>query len=320
MNPRLSILMPAYNAGAFIGDAIRSVLEQNFSDWELVIVNDGSTDDTMDVAGSFDDRRIRLINAPHGGVSRALNAGLSYTRSNLVARFDADDRCKPGRLKLQYEFMRDHPEIVISGGGADYVDARGAFVFHYQPPAATSDEIRKLPVHQCPFIHSTVIYRKDMILRSGGYSERAHSFEDRMLWRSVLQRGNGWNLPSALIDVRLSPQSLTIDERWRPKRFHELRDKALTTGRISQLEAEELLRLVRQSNADSSEGAYHVLLGKKYLWDNHQPRRARENLALALRHRPADPRTYALWLASFLPGAAVKRLYQLARKGKGGKA
>ncbi len=318
MKPRISILMPAYNAGAFIADAIRSVQAQRFTDWELVVVNDGSTDDTADTVLSFRDERIRLINAPHGGISRALNAGLCYTESNLVARFDADDRCKPHRLQVQYDFMLHHPDIVISGGGADYMDAQGRFVFPFTPQAHTPEELRALPIDQCPFIHSTVIFRKDVILQCGGYSERAHTFEDQLLWRAVLQRGKGQNLHEALIDVRLSPQSVTMDERWRPRRFHEIRTRALQTGWISAAESEELLDLIRSSNAERGEGAYHILLGKKFLWDNHQPRLARANLAIALRHRPSDPRTYALWLASFLPGPTVKRIYQLSRKRKGG--
>ena len=97
--------MPAYNVSSYIGEAISSVLAQNFTDYELLIIDDGSTDDTTEIVQLFTDRRIRLIRQPHAGIAAALNLGLKEARAGLVARFDADDICLPGRLTSQYQFL-----------------------------------------------------------------------------------------------------------------------------------------------------------------------------------------------------------------------
>src|ERR1700761_7286076 len=96
--PQITVLMPAYNAGKYIAEAIASVLGQTFGDFELLIVNDGSTDDTLDIINSFDDKRIRVISQPNQGVAAALNTGLKHAKAEYIARFDADDICLPQRL------------------------------------------------------------------------------------------------------------------------------------------------------------------------------------------------------------------------------
>src|SRR5258708_34774335 len=95
--PKVTVLMPAYNADKYIAEAITSVLEQSFTDFELLIINDGSTDETVNVVRSFNDPRIVLINQDNKGIASALNAGLNCARSPYIARFDADDICYPNR-------------------------------------------------------------------------------------------------------------------------------------------------------------------------------------------------------------------------------
>lgn len=97
-SPQITVLMPAYNAGKYIREAITSVLEQSFADFELLIVNDGSTDDTADIIDSFNDERIVVLSQENKGVAAALNNGLRHARAPYIARFDADDVCYPYRL------------------------------------------------------------------------------------------------------------------------------------------------------------------------------------------------------------------------------
>ena len=109
----ITVLMPAYNAAQYIAEAIQSVLEQTFTNFELLIVNDGSTDHTSNVLASFTDPRIRVINQVNGGVSVALNAGLREARGTYIARFDADDVCYPYRLEQQYLFVLLGSSLVL---------------------------------------------------------------------------------------------------------------------------------------------------------------------------------------------------------------
>src|SRR5476651_2363164 len=103
-NPTITVLMPAYNAERFIGEAIASVLQQTYTDFELVIVNDGSTDSTFDIITTFNDPRIVVVNQENMGVAAALNTGLKHAKGTYIARFDADDVCYSQRLEKQVKF------------------------------------------------------------------------------------------------------------------------------------------------------------------------------------------------------------------------
>ncbi|MFN8242468.1 MAG: glycosyltransferase [Ferruginibacter sp.] len=309
--PKLTVLMPVYNTGKYIGEAIRSVLAQHFTDFELLIINDGSTDDTEAIIRSFSDPRIRLINQPNQGIAAALNLGLLNAGSDLIARFDADDICLPGRLQIQYDFISAHPDYNIVGADAAYVDMKGEFVFGYRMPAHTYEEIMALPARQCPFIHSAVLFRKAAVLEAGGYNPHALAFEDHLLWSALLKKGKGANLNNVLIEVRLNPESISIDEKWRTRRFREIKTAALQRGNITAAEGNELRQIIRrQNNGRIKEGAYYSLLGKKYLWDNHQPKKARAHLGKAIRIHPGRLDSYGILLLSFFSAGFIHWLYQ----------
>lgn len=316
-NPKVTVLMPAYNAGAFIGDAIRSVLAQTFTAFELLIIDDGSTDNTGDIVRSFTDPRIRLITQSNKGISAALNLGLSRSHTEYIARFDADDICYPQRLQAQFDFLQSNPAYVIVGCNADYHDMNDQYVFTYQPPGHSAEEIDAVKEEVCPFIHSGVMYRKQAVLDAGGYNEHAHTFEDHLLWIKLLQHGRGCNLSQTLVRVRLHPASITIDEKWRDKRFSELKRTALCTGDINKQQGDELMGMIRrQSIHKIKQGSYYALLAKKYLWDNHQPSKARHNIGRALAFHPGDMRSYGLWLLSFLPGSVIRKIYSYSKNDK----
>src|SRR6476469_3237877 len=117
---KISVLMPAYNVENFIGEAIQSVLDQSLKDFELIIINDGSTDATEKVIRSFSDERIVLKNQNNAGIAAALNTGLYMAKAEYIVRFDADDICYTHRLVKQYQFMIENPHYVIAGCAADY--------------------------------------------------------------------------------------------------------------------------------------------------------------------------------------------------------
>ncbi|HEX2628788.1 MAG TPA: glycosyltransferase [Chitinophagaceae bacterium] len=316
-NPKVTVLMPAYNAGAFIGDAIRSVLAQTFTAFELLIIDDGSTDNTGSIVRSFNDPRIRLITQSNRGISTTLNLGLSESHTEYIARFDADDICYPNRLEAQFSFLQVNPEYVIVGCNADYHDMNDQYVFTYQPPGHSSEDIDEIKEDICPFIHSGVMYKKQAVLNAGGYNEHAHTFEDHLLWIKLLQQGRGCNLSETLIRVRLHPASITIDEKWRDKRFSELKRTALHSGDINTQQGDELMDIIRRQNSNKiKQGSYYALLAKKYLWDNHQPSKARYNIGKALAFHPGDVRSYGLWLLSFFPKSMIRKIYSFSKNGK----
>lgn len=301
-DPKITVLMPAYNAGPYIREAIVSVLEQTFADFELLIINDGSTDDTAQIIRSFTDPRVIMVSQPNKGISAALNLGLQHARAPYIARFDADDVCYPERLQIQYDFMVTHPDYNIVGSAVDYMDEEGHYVFTHQPPAISNDEIQQLKYNVCPFIHSSVFYKKDVILRNGGYNEHAYTFEDHFLWVNILNREKAGNIPQPLIRVRLNPGSITIDEKWRTRKFREIKYRSLKKRSITADEGMQLAEIgEKQISPRIKQGSYYALCGKKFLVDNYQPERARSLVARAISLHPYRLENYLLYTASYLP-------------------
>jgi glycosyltransferase involved in cell wall biosynthesis len=309
--PKVTVLMPAYNAGKYIAEAIESVLQQTFSNFILLIVDDGSTDDTLEIVNAFSDTRIDLIHQPHKGIAAALNKGLSKANSKYIARFDADDICFSERLMKQVMFLDDHPDYVIVGSAAEYISENGDHLFDFKSIGHTHEQIIQKINSYCPFIHSSVMYRKEAVIKAGGYSIHAHNFEDYLLWIQVLKFGKFYNLPEQLIRVRFNPASVTIDERWRGRFFRKLKREVISKGTITEKEGSHLLSILkRQDFQNIKEGAYYALCGKKILLDNHQPKKARPLFSKAIMRYPYRLDSYALYLLSFFPDSFITWLYQ----------
>jgi glycosyltransferase involved in cell wall biosynthesis len=312
-NIKITVLMPAYNASNYIGEAIESVLKQTFSDFELLIIDDGSIDNTAEIVRSFKDSRIVFLQQKNSGIAVALNAGLQAARAEYIARFDADDICYANRLEMQYEFMINNPGYIVVGSDVDYVDVDGNFIFSHQAPAYTSIQIKNLPYSVCFFIHSSVLFKKSVIPGTG-YNAHAHTFEDHFLWLQIMNKGKFHNLSQSLMQVRLNPQSLTIDEKWRPKEFISIKYNALKKLNITPNDGEILLAILKkQDNKKIKTGSYHALLAKKFLWNNYQPLLARQNIKRAIALNPFYPDNYLVLVMSFLSRNVISKIYSTVK-------
>ena len=308
---KITVLMPAYNAGRYIREAISSVLAQTYQNFELLIINDGSTDDTASVVLSFNDPKIVLVNKQHEGIAQTLNTGLRMADGYYVARFDADDICMPDRLEKQLNFLNDHPDYVLVGSDAEYILENGDFLFNFKCIAHSNEEVQQNMYVYCPFVHSSVMYKRDAVIRAGGYDAHAHHFEDYLLWTRLAEMGKMQNLREPLLKVRFNPASVTIDEKWRGERFRELKRIATTRGAISAEEGNELLAIIRKQDvAKIKEGAYHALCGKKFLADNYQPSKARMHVSKAIKITPFRLDNYLLYAASYLPESLILWLHK----------
>jgi glycosyltransferase involved in cell wall biosynthesis len=222
--PRVSVLTALYNDERFVAAAIESVLGQTFSDFELVIVNDASTDRSRAIAASYPDPRIRLIdNDRNLGLTRSLNRGLSLVRGEYVARLDADDVSLPERLAKQVAWLDAHPEVAALGVQAVPVDVRGRRIrrvplwnAHWRRPAGGRwmDWYR---IFDTPFVHSGVMFRRALVEELGGYDERHPLEQDAELWMRLGRRGQLANLDEALVAFRFHRSSMTGDPS-RPER------------------------------------------------------------------------------------------------------
>jgi glycosyltransferase involved in cell wall biosynthesis len=214
--PCVSILLPVRNEEALLPTALRSILRQTSQDWELIAVDDGSSDETpalLDRAAS-EDPRIRVIHRPPEGLVPALNAGLKLCRAALVARMDGDDVCHPQRLAIQTRHMREHPATTlvscqirhiprpaIQAGLLAYEQWQNSLLDH-------SSIMRDLFV-ESPFAHPSVLFRKQAILDVGGYVDRGWA-EDYDLWLRLAENGAQFaRIPETLLYWRDRPERLT---------------------------------------------------------------------------------------------------------------
>lgn len=210
----ISVIMSAHNAERYIAKAIRSILCQSFRDFELLIVNDSSTDSTGEVIGSFDDPRIRLLHNPRNlGLPRSLNRGLKLTRAPWIARLDADDVAKPNRLERQLAYLNAYPETALLGSAAQVIDETSKVIGKWEVP--TSDvEIKWALLFSNPMVHSSVIFRREPVLALGGYPEDPgfQFVEDYFLWSRLAASSTLANLAEPLILWREHEHSISRQE------------------------------------------------------------------------------------------------------------
>lgn len=204
--PRLSVLMTLYNKGPFVMAAVRSVLDNGYPDFELVVVDDGSADDGPAIVQELNDSRVRFLpSAVNTGRAAAANRGLDAVRGEFVAVLDADDIAYPGRFEKQIRFLDSHPETGIVGSAARVFGSRDRIV---QWPV-DDHEGRAMMLFQDPILYGSCMYRRGLILRHGlRYREdwRAPGM-DYLFLLAIAQHARMANLPEPLTGYRLGEQN-----------------------------------------------------------------------------------------------------------------
>lgn len=211
--PTVSVLMPVYNGERYLREAIDSILAQSFSDFEFVIVDDGSTDGTGAILDGIDDPRLRVIaNERNMGVTKTLNVGLEAVRGRYIARIDADDIAHPERLAEQVAFMEANPGVVLLGSGHVSVDDDGNEVERVARPMADA-EFRWTALLYSPVIHPSVMFRADLTGEGGlRYDEHADA-EDYDMWIRMLAAGEGARLGRPLVTWRRHAGAIGVARR-----------------------------------------------------------------------------------------------------------
>jgi len=191
--PKISVILPVNNAENTLKDAVKSILNQTFRDFELLIVNDGSTDSSMDIVDKFNDKRIRVIGQDHLGVATALNAGLDVSRGQYIARMDADDESASDRFAKQSAELDENPDLDIVSCliryRGDEKENQGYFLHvKWLNSLTNSKEIYHRRFSESPFAHPSVMFRKSLVERYGRYREGDFP-EDYEMWLRCLHHG-----------------------------------------------------------------------------------------------------------------------------------
>lgn len=267
---KITVLLPVYNAGLPLRQAIESILAQEFEDFEFLVIDDASTDGSAEIIREYARRDARIeavCHAANQGLAKTLNEGLAAAKGELVARMDQDDEALPHRLKIQHLFMSTRPEVTVAG----------SYVFHMgidkrrdrlvELPTSHSEIARTLKSQNCIY-HPSTIMRREEILRLGGYRAEFKNAEDYDLWFRVAKAGQMANIPVALLRYRFSVTGMTLSRKWEqlyyfflaqvvqegpemPFAAHEQRarerlaetDRSFFMGAVAAATAEELVRL-----------------------------------------------------------------------------
>lgn len=202
----VTVLMSVYNGCPYVHAAVASILEQTFTDFEFMILDDGSTDETAAVLDTFDDPRIRrLVHPTNRGLTASLNEGLALARGRYIARQDADDLSQPDRLARQVAFLESHPEVSVVGAQARLIDPQGRPIRTRMLTQPLSDVgVRFKLMFDGPLIHSAVMFRRKTVYDgAGGYDAAWPTNQDYELWSRLAQEGCVMvNLPDVLLDHR----------------------------------------------------------------------------------------------------------------------
>ena len=206
-NIKVSVLMPVFNAEKYLRKAIDSVILQTEKKWELILVDDGSTDNSFDIVSSYQDERIKYFKKEHSGIVDTLNFGLSKCAGKYVARMDSDDISKSERLEKQIKFMEDN-NLVLSGTFSEMIDCLDNIIGNIEYLPIENKKIKLFSLIHNPFIHPSIIFNRNIIIRNGGYRNFKH-VEDYELWTRIIYKNKIANLPERLISYRIHDKQIT---------------------------------------------------------------------------------------------------------------
>jgi glycosyltransferase involved in cell wall biosynthesis len=243
--PLVSVLLPCYNAAATLPEALASLQRQTLADFEIIAVDDGSTDATPRVlaAAAASDPRLRRVSLPHGGIVAALNAGLEHCRAPLVARMDADDRAHLERLERQVGYLQQHPEIDVvscrvTAFPPEQVRPGFAVYLDWLNNLLTDADIRREMFVESPLPHPSLMLRAETLRAVDGYQDCGWAEDYDLLLRLYLAGKHFAKLAETLLEWRESPTRLTFtDRRYSLENFLRLKAHYLGRGPLAGREA-----------------------------------------------------------------------------------
>ena len=207
--PNLSVIMPVYNAERYLREAIRSILDQTFDNLEFIIIEDGSTDNSLTVIQSIKDERIRLYkNEGNLGIVYSRNKGLSLAKGKYIGMFDADDVAYPEKFEEQISFLENNRDFGMVGSWVKFIDEKGKRLPGGWKLKAPPEKIPSIMLFKNYFLQSAVLYRKDCISKFS-FRDGLDILEDYMIWLEIVSEYKAWNLNKTLVNYRIHGGSVT---------------------------------------------------------------------------------------------------------------
>lgn len=288
--PRLSVIVPVYNAERYVAETIKSILTQEFNSFELIVIDDGSSDRSLEIIREFRDPRLLLIlNERNKGLIYSINRGLSLARGDYATRVDHDDLCYHGRFATQVAFLDNNPSTGAVGSWAEIVDERGIPHLKCVVPIDPDRITDQLLEDNC-FVSPSVMFRLKLVMSLGGYREAAALAEDYDLWLRIGEKAKLANIPKVLVGYRVHDRQQSI-RKIRAQRV------AANLARRDAIKRRAPTEAYRQSKGWSTVSAKRKLAHDYVNWASIYERMGRRWFAQKLRILACivDP----FWLASY---------------------
>jgi glycosyltransferase involved in cell wall biosynthesis len=307
-SPRVTVLMCVYNDERHVGEAIESVLAQTFADFELLIVDDGSTDATPRVLAEYAarDPRIHVVTQANAGTTVSANRGLALARGEYVARLDSDDVSLPDRLAIEVAYLDRHPDVALVGGGTLLMDAKGAVVGRRNiHPRNAALALRS----RCIYQQSDVMFRRATVNSLGGYRTKFRNAQDYDLWLRISDVAHVAKVPEILGKWRINPGGYTLaraaEQRYESALVRRLARERRQRGADSYDMAEPYP--AQQHRQPIAPAAHLVWVASVMLQDGRRAE-ARQALRQALALAPSTRGRLAL-AATYAPGWALRLVF-----------
>lgn len=303
--PRISVLLTIYNAKKTVLETIRSVLAQTETDFEFLIVDDGSTDGSYDVADQAvkNDSRVRLIRQSNAGMAASLNRLINQSRGEYLARIDADDVAEPTRFATQVAFLDAHPDCVLVGSAVLNIDNEGDPYGVTTMPTDHEAIEQSLLAGAGGIMHPSTMLRRDAVIKTGGFALNYPVAEDQDLWLRLARIGRLANLPEPLTRYRVHPQNMSfVRQTDGADALNRLLAKAHANRGLSFIQPANPLPATECSAWDRQRTWAWTAVHEGYLST------ARKHARRLTLQKPLDPRAWKLLAASHCP-----RLFTLLR-------
>ena len=310
--PQISVVMSVYNGEKYLHEAIDSILDQTSTDFEFIIIDDGSTDDSAEIINLYSDNRIKLIQQENKGLAAALNEGIKIAKGKYIARMDADDISEPDRFDVQFQYMEENPRCVVVGSLSNIISKDGDFLY-LEERSTDKSELKKTLPNDTPFAHGSGFMRASALHSVGGYKEQMRFSQDVLLWIDLAELGDFAIIPRPFYNFRITPFS---NQRKSKKYIKIQRSVVNEYFRYRTLNMEKLALLPTLGGGltvKQKMTKYYLGMGVIYLSKQFCKPMARSNLIKALEYDMFNIKAYIYLLLSCFSQATILKLKNIRK-------
>ena len=243
---KISVLMPCFNNGRFLKNAVKSILDQSFREFEFIIINDGSSDNTDEIIKTFDDQRIKYVKKEHTGLADTLNYGLKIVNTDLVVRMDGDDIANTMKLEVQYKFLNRYKNYDVIGTNINIINSNNRILYRIRYPESDQEIKNQLLVNSV-LPHPAVLIKRNLFDRIGYYDNIDGKIIDYDLWLRAINIGKFYNIQEFLYSYRKHNQSLTGSIKSvfsARKKTYKLMEDFVSSGRLDGIVSESQRKIL----------------------------------------------------------------------------